>query len=157
MDASLNRLYEHLAWADSLLLDALEALGDPPEEAMRLLGHLFGAERIWLMRIRGEDSSVQSVWPRLSLVQCRALAEEARAGFRDILQGATAGRLAAPIAYRNAKGQPFESSLGDILLHIALHGAHHRGQIAALLRREGREPAATDFILFSRLGGSGPP
>ena len=157
MDASLNRLYDHLAWADGLLLDALEATGDPPGEAMRLLAHLFGAERVWLMRIRNEDSSVQPVWPRLSLAQCRALAGEARAGFRDILHSATGERLDAPVAYRNTKGQPFESSLRDILLHIALHGAHHRGQIAALLRREGREPAATDFILFSRLCGSGPP
>jgi uncharacterized damage-inducible protein DinB len=150
MNSHLDRLYDHLAWADSLILDALEKVGDPSEPILRLLGHLFSAERIWLMRIRQEDTSKEVVWAALSLAQCRSVAEEALAGFREIIQEATEDRLAALISYRTTKGQPMESSLQDILLHVALHGSYHRGQIAALLRREGLEPVGTDFITFAR-------
>jgi uncharacterized damage-inducible protein DinB len=148
----LNRLFEHLAWADGLLLDALAKAGEPPEPVLRLLGHLLGAERIWLARVRGEDTSGMQVWPALTPAQCRTVAGEAQAGFREILRTASPGRLGATIAYRTSKGQPMESSLEDILLHVALHGTYHRGQIAALMRREGLEPASTDFILFARSG-----
>jgi uncharacterized damage-inducible protein DinB len=153
MNPHLVRLYDHLAWADGLVLDALERAGSPSEPVLALLGHLVSAERIWLMRLRGEDTSKETVWPRLSLAQCRALAEASWLGFRDILQTSTKDRLAGLIAYRTTKGQPMASPMGDILFHVALHGAYHRGQIAALVRREGSDPAGTDFITYSRISG----
>jgi len=155
MNAHLDRLYDHLAWADTLVLEALEKAGTPPEAALRLLGHLFSAERIWLMRLRQEDTSGEAVWADFPLAQCRDVAEASQAGFREIIRSATEDRLAAQVAYRTSKGQPMESSTADILFHVALHGAYHRGQIAALLRREGLEPAGTDYISFARLSGSG--
>jgi uncharacterized damage-inducible protein DinB len=33
---------------------------------------------------------------------------------------------------------------------VALHGAYHRGQIAAALRGAGAVPEPTDFIAFAR-------
>ena len=153
MHPSLTRLYDHLAWADSLVLDGLEKAGEPSEPVLRLLGHLVSAERIWLKRVRQEDTSKEAVWAELSLAQCRAAAEATAAGFRAIIQEATEARLATVISYRTTKGQPMESSLQDILLHVALHGSYHRGQLAAQLRREGLEPVATDFIAFSRIQG----
>jgi uncharacterized damage-inducible protein DinB len=150
MNSHLDRLYDHLAWADNLVLDALEKAGEPSEAVLRLLGHLFSAERIWLMRVQGKDTSKVAVWSTLSLAQCRTVAEESTAGFREIIQKATVDRLAGLISYRTSKGQSLESSLEDILLHVALHGAYHRGQIAGLVRREGLEPVSTDFITFAR-------
>jgi uncharacterized damage-inducible protein DinB len=35
---------------------------------------------------------------------------------------------------------------GDVALHVAFHGVHHRGQIALLVRENGGKPAHTDFI-----------
>ncbi len=153
MDTQLDRLYQHLAWADRLLLGALAKAVEPPEQVLRLLGHLLGAERIWLKRVRSEDSTQDTVWPALSLAQCGPVAVATSTGFQDFLRTATASQLAAPITYRTTKGQPMESILSDILLHVALHGAYHRGQIAALLRREGLEPISTDFITFARVQG----
>ena len=47
-------------------------------------------------------------------------------------------------------GQAFRSTLEDILLHVALHGAYHRGQLAMLVRDGHGEPAPTDYIAFVR-------
>ena len=153
MDAHLVRLYDHLAWADGLVLDALEKAGEPPERILRLLAHLLGAERIWLMRIRGEDTSKATVWPANSLAECRAIAGQTSAGYLAFLRTVPENRLDVLIGYRTSKGEPQESRLADILLHVALHGAYHRGQIAALVRSEGQEPAGTDFITFARARG----
>jgi uncharacterized damage-inducible protein DinB len=38
----------------------------------------------------------------------------------------------------------------DILLHVALHGSYHRGQVALLVREAANKPAPTDYIGFVR-------
>jgi uncharacterized damage-inducible protein DinB len=55
----------------------------------------------------------------------------------------------------NSKGEPWRSAVGDVLDHVLLHGAYHRGQIASDLRAAGCEPAYTDFIHAVRSGRLG--
>jgi uncharacterized damage-inducible protein DinB len=50
------------------------------------------------------------------------------------------------VLYANTKGQRFENTVAEILLQVLLHGAYHRGQIAADVRAAGGEPALTDLI-----------
>ena len=152
MDSHLERLFQHLEWANGRLLEALDRAAAPPGEAIRLLAHVLGAERVWLDRIQGLGDARPDPWPALSLGQARELCQASVARFRTVLRTAPAERLAAPIAYVNSRGEAFRNSLEDILLHVALHGAHHRGQIAALLRQAGLEPAVTDYIGFARAG-----
>ncbi len=40
----------------------------------------------------------------------------------------------------------------DILTHVVLHSAYHRGQIASQVRSGGEQPAYTDFIHAARQG-----
>jgi uncharacterized damage-inducible protein DinB len=54
------------------------------------------------------------------------------------------------ITYRNSAGDEYTSTLEDILTHVSLHGAYHRGQIAASVRAAGDTPTATDYIAFAR-------
>jgi uncharacterized damage-inducible protein DinB len=37
---------------------------------------------------------------------------------------------------------------GDLLQHAAIHAAHHRGQIALLVRELGGEPDGFDFVVY---------
>ena len=150
MDSMLVRLFKHLEWADRALLASFEQAGEPPPEALKLLAHLLAAEHIWLARLQAEGPPAHPVWPALTFPECRALADRNRQGFRALLGSLEADRLDAPVAYRDSKGNPFSTPLSDLLLHVALHGAHHRGQIATLLRAAGLQPASTDYVLFAR-------
>jgi len=147
----LLRLFDHMEWADRRTLASLGQTPAPPPKALTLLAHLAGAERIWLCRVRGEDSSRFSVWPpELTLAQCAELLEANHTGFNAFLRTVDAADLSARVHYKTSKGQAMETVLEDILLHVALHGAYHRGQISALVRQAGLEPASTDFIAFVR-------
>jgi uncharacterized damage-inducible protein DinB len=57
------------------------------------------------------------------------------------------------VAYRTSRGEPFTTRLEDILAHVVLHGAHHRGQIALRVREAGGDPAGTDYITYVRRAG----
>jgi uncharacterized damage-inducible protein DinB len=145
----LSRLYAHLAWADSAAVRALRAAKNPPAKALELLSHILGAEEVWLSRLEQRKAGT-AVWPALSVEGCAELAETTRKGFDAYLARLGEGDLDRVVAYVNSAGQSFESSAWDILVHVAMHGSYHRGQVMLLLRESGHEPAATDYIAYVR-------
>jgi uncharacterized damage-inducible protein DinB len=54
------------------------------------------------------------------------------------------------VHYRNSAGDEFDNAIEDILVHVAMHGSYHRGQITMLVRDAGAEPQPTDYIAFVR-------
>lgn len=143
----LARLLAHLDWADRRALATLRASPEP--DALRRLAHVLGAEEVWLARLEGRAPR-QPVWPELTVDECAALAEANRAGYVAYLASLAPDDFGREIAYVNSAGQAFRSRVDDVLLHVALHGQYHRGQIALLVRQAGSAPEATDYIAFAR-------
>ena len=144
----LDKLFAHLAWADEHALQSLRDGGDDVVQAHELLAHILGAELVWLSRIEGRRPEI-AVWPDLTLDECAALARRVCTSYDRLLDGLDEAALARNVHYTNSAGLEFDSTVGDILLHVALHGAYHRGQIALLVRAGGSAPAPTDYIQFT--------
>lgn len=149
MTAHIRRLYEHMAWADARTQHALRAMHAPPLDALRLYGHVLGAEEVWLSRIEGREQAAE-VWPALDLDACAVLAARLRAAFAVLVETLSTGELQRAVSYRNSKGEAFVNTVEDILMHVALHGAYHRGQVARIVRGEGGSPQSTDYIFYIR-------
>lgn len=64
--------------------------------------------------------------------------------------GLSEADLGAVVRYRNTKGEEFATPVIDILTHVVVHGAYHRGQIAKALGRAGTRAVNTDYITFAR-------
>lgn len=139
----------HLAWADRRVLEALRGAAAPDPRAIELFAHVLGAEHVWLARLSGAPAEVP-VWPRIVLDECERLADANRARLDAFLESLGPDDLTRSVAYTNSAGQPFTTAIEDILLHVAMHGSYHRGQIAWLLRQGGDTPAPTDVIGFVR-------
>lgn len=144
----LQRLFDYDAWANQEVLKTLQK-NNGPERSIKLLAHIFAAERLWLERLQGRDQSV-AVWPASSLAECEAQARELAAQFRKYLQAAAEDSLRTTITYTNSKGEPWTSEKYDVLQHVIMHSAYHRGQIASDTRASGAIPAHTDFIHAAR-------
>ena len=149
MSSHISSLVAHMSWADDKVLDALRAARSPAPQTFALYSHLLAAEHVWLSRIRGERPSV-AIWPSLTLDECADLAKRNRADFSALADEVDSIGLDREITYRNSAGLEFTNTLEDILLHVALHGSYHRGQIAITLRAGGDTPATTDYIAFVR-------
>jgi len=149
MSGHLRKLIEHLKWADAAALEALRRSSGSDTQALTIYSHVLGAEAVWLARLAGRPSDV-AVWPILSLEQAASLAERNAAELDALLASLSPDDLGREIDYRTSDGRAFRSSIEDILLHVALHGSYHRGQIALLIRGGGGEPASTDYIAFIR-------
>jgi uncharacterized damage-inducible protein DinB len=145
----LARLTAHLAWADRQVLDSLEQAPSADRSCLELLSHILGAEHVWLARLALKPAEV-AVGPALTLEECVRLAERNRMEIAASVARLSSEDLERPITYINSAGQQFTSTVEDILLHVCLHGAYHRGQIARALRGGGQVPAPTDYIAFTR-------
>jgi uncharacterized damage-inducible protein DinB len=149
MADEIHRLLAHAWWADERTLASLRAAERPPSGAIELLAHVLGAERVWLSRLVPELKPV-AVWPSLDLEGCARLARENRDGYEAFVASLGPDDWSREVSYTNSAGRAFRSRIDDILLHVALHGAWHRGQVAVRLRDAGAEPAPTDYIAFVR-------
>lgn len=147
----LRRLMRYDEWANRETLGSLRKGSAPPEQALRWLAHVLAAERLWLDRLKGSGAKVK-VWPALSLGACERELPELEKLWGDYLEDLDPAELDVEVAYVNSKGEPWSSTVGDVLNHVLLHSAYHRGQIAAAVRAAGGEPVLTDFIHAARQG-----
>jgi uncharacterized damage-inducible protein DinB len=115
------------------------------------MAHILGAEHLWLARLRRRQPSLP-VWPELDLKACGTQVDELSRMWPEYLAGLTAERLGESVSYINSKGESWASTVEEILTHVTIHSAYHRGQIAADLRSAGSNPAYTDYIHAARQG-----
>ncbi len=157
---SLQELFRHMEWADSLIWTAVFASPEASSDtALRdRLHHTHLVQRAFLRVWRGDYSGPQAS----SFTDSRSLLHWAREYYAELtrymsrLNGKGLGRpLAVPWAQmiESRLGRKAEApSLGETLLQVTMHSAYHRGQVSTRLRELGGEPPLTDFIVWVWLG-----
>lgn len=145
----IQRLFEHAAWADALVAEAIERQENVADDTVELFAHVLGAEEVWLSRLEQRTASL-AVWPKLTRSELGDTAAAIAQKYRSYVARLTPEDLPAEVAYTNSIGQSFRTPVGEILIHVAMHGSYHRGQVALRMRRDGALPAPTDYIAFVR-------
>lgn len=148
---SLRRQFTYDEWANLEVLKAIQSSSGNNDRSLQLMSHIVSAERLWLERLKQQPQSLP-VWPKQDLEHCRAQAEEMGRLWREYTELMTAGDVLLTVSYKNTKGEPWTSTVADILTHVILHSAYHRGQIASHMRENGQTPAMTDYIHAVRQG-----
>jgi uncharacterized damage-inducible protein DinB len=163
MELSANAVRTHLdytAWASARLVAAAGAL--TPEELTRDFGtadrsvlgtlvHIYGADRIWLGRIRG-NPPVRLIDPekdmRLEVLRddWPKLLEE----WRSWAAGLTDESVGTFLPYRDMQGNSHKTPAWQIVMHVVNHGTHHRGQASGFLRAMGYTPPLLDLMAYYR-------
>jgi uncharacterized damage-inducible protein DinB len=149
------RMFAYDGWANRECIAAMRAVGSVSADTVGRMAHILSAQKLWLQRILREPQSLP-VWPSATIEDCTELADEMSVAWQTYLE--RLGNRFAPesgdnnVEYRNSQGERWSSRVEDILTHVLLHSAYHRGQIALQMRASGMEPAYTDFIHAARQG-----
>lgn len=139
-------LFEYEFTVDKVILKNLVETNNL-EEGWRLFTHLLAAQELWLSRMERREATLP-VWPDPDAELCHTLLRRNREGYRAFLENLDDENREC--SYTNSRGVPYTSTVGEILDHLLLHGAYHRGQIALKFRSTGVDPALTDYIAFAR-------
>lgn len=162
MKVSAEVLRTHLdysAWATHRLLDAAERLSDSElrrdfgsadKSLIGTLVHVFGADRIWLSRVRGIAPEGMPAPEFHDPKVLRPAWQAVDDGWREWARPLGDADLLREVSYRDLKGNPWQTPLWQIVLHVVNHATHHRGQAAGFLRAMGHAPPPLDLIAYYR-------
>jgi len=162
MVVSAELLRSHIgytAWASGLLVDAAAGLteeeltrdfGTADRSVLGTLVHVFGADRLWLARVKGEPASTYLTEAdyRLTVLQGDWPALYRR--WMEWAGGLTDEAAQAEVSYADMRGNPWRQPLGQLVLHVVNHGTHHRGQVSGFLRAMGYSPPKLDLLHYYR-------
>ena len=146
----IRTLLEYDYWANGEALASLSTVGGDAEKPLKFFSHVLGAQRIWLGRFESPEPPTAEPWPVLSSVESRAAIEDVHRRCMALVDSLTPEKLEENLTYRNLKGVGFQTPIRDVLMHLVIHSAYHRGQVAAAVREAGGKPAATDYSVYIR-------
>ena len=144
-------LYEYDHFENRTVLNILRQLSLAATQTHSLLAHLLQAKKIWMWRMRGKNYQRLDIWPELSLEECEQLIDQNGKDWSDFLEVLTDDDLLREVVFEDSKGVEYRMPTRDILTHVLMHGAYHRGQIASAVRSAGSEPVNTDYIRYAAL------
>jgi len=151
---TIKIMYEHLIWANYRILAALQneenSQANIQADVKRLFTHLLFAEKVWIARIQGIDSSHLPIWSQDNREDLTKLVNQNEEMIHSFLKYIEKTDMDSIISYKNSNGIPFHNSIRDILIHLALHGQYHRGQINLKLRANQVEPINVDYMTYVR-------
>ncbi len=151
-DPIIDRLFRHLAWADSLLIDAVAALPDAALEfaapgsdawgAGRILAHYVGAAGIYATRLEGVAAPLRPASPT-NAAEVRAIGSlcadyDARLRVQAALPDGTCTYV--------REGQTFTRARSTLVTQAIHHATEHRAQIAGALAAHGVQAIDLDAL-----------
>jgi uncharacterized damage-inducible protein DinB len=139
---TLEKLIRHCTWAN---LAWIERLGELPDQERlhQLMSHVLLSQQVWFQRI-AEEALDRDIWRVLSGTDMRTLHERHAQLYKQLQQHDQWKR----VSYQRFTGEQYESAVSDILLHLCLHGMHHRGQMARYAGERRIPVPNTDFVNF---------
>ena len=150
MKEYLIRLFNYNHWANEILTDLLLSNSVSDEYIYKLLSHNLNAQYIWLHRLDPNKKSNVELWDIHTIEKLKEMNDEIAEFFIDYLTEIRPRDIAKKISVANLKGETFINSIGDIMIHIGNHAAHHRGQISSKLREMGVDPPNFNYITYAR-------
>jgi uncharacterized damage-inducible protein DinB len=151
-------LLDYGYWANRRLFDVLAELTDEQftqvvaggyGSVRNTLVHVLSAEWGWLDRCGGTPrgpSLVAADYPTVASVRDRW--QQVEQHVREFLSRLHDADLERTVEWALGGGPKHTSRTGELLQHAVIHGVHHRGQIALLLRLLGVTPGNFDILFY---------
>jgi uncharacterized damage-inducible protein DinB len=138
----IKQVYNYCYWANKRYFAVAEDLSDEQFHKMQghswgdvhaMLVHMMSSEWVWLQRWHGTPPKShlnKNDFPTLASVKERW--DKVEAEMMAYIESQTEDSLQAAITYSNFSGETFRVPLYQMLMHVANHETHHRGELAAM-------------------------
>jgi len=152
-----RRWFEYEKDAHEKVLASLRSVPDGQrdagafQKAVDLFAHLLAARWLWLYRFGVVEEPPAELFPQgVELGELSSRASRMNQAWSDYFGRLDEAELGRVFEYHSLDGSRYRNAVEDILTQLFGHSWYHRGQIAALVRSLGGEPAVTDFVFWAR-------
>ena len=154
----LERLFDYSHWANRKLFEVLSQLTDEQftqvvagsyGSVRNTLVHVLSAEWGWIDRCGGTPRGPAlkpADYPTVASV--RDLGQHVERYGHEFLSILRDDDLDRIVEWALGGGPSRKSHLGELMQHAVIHGVHHRGQVALLLRLLGYTPGNFDILFY---------
>lgn len=155
---TLKALYDYHYWANDRLFQVISEL-TPEEFTQPVAGrqksirntmvHVLSAEWGWLSRCGGRKREAKldpADYPTAESIVGEW--ENVEGYVRAFLTDLEDEDVARRVDYTGGAGKPCSMPLGELMQHSIIHAAHHRGQVALMLRELGYAPGHFDLLFY---------
>lgn len=159
----LRYFFRYNSWATELMLTSTETLTEEEYNASGCSGqgsiretiaHTIGVQQRYVGWLDGSLTLANAFKPPFTSADIPTIADVRRywtpiAAQTDALLAAATEEWVNSVLSWDIPGRGAGSALRwRLLLHLANHGTHHRGQVVAAIRRAGHTPAGNDMLFF---------
>ncbi|MPZ35405.1 MAG: hypothetical protein GEV13_31275 [Rhodospirillales bacterium] len=156
-------LIHYKRWAtdglNSVIAETLDRIAaDERILVLRLVDHIQAVDEIFRHNLEARPHGYRAPGSA-ELPSFDVLASKGRATadwYADYADALLPDEVDEALAFSFASGEPARMTRGEILLHVAMHAAGHRGQIALLLQKNGIQPWPDRLTDFLRAEDAGP-
>lgn len=149
MKSYFQKMYQYEFWANMEVWRKVEKCKEKefPNKLKAVFSHLITAQKIWLARLQNVKVDI-GVWDDIAPKDWKLALEKNYEKLQEFIDKQE--NFSKMITYQNSKGDLFETSIEDILQHLLLHAAYHRGQIVMQLKTISIDLPTTDYIFYVR-------
>jgi len=111
--------------------------------------HIIWAEELWLERWQGRPF-IPALDPR-DFPTLERIKKKFESLYQDqirYLKNLNPDSENQNVSYINFQGKRWEYTLRQMVQHLIIHSAYHRGQLVTLFRQLGINPPNTDYLMF---------
>ena len=151
----LHSLFKYKAWANDQLFAELAKV-DPAEQpdarhnAMRILNHIYVVDQIFAAQLSGavQSFTATNTAETPTLEALRDGVAMLDAWYVDYSTDLSPDQLAENIAFNFTDGDKGLMSREEMLTHVSLHGAYHRGGAGRIMNVAGTPPPRDLYTRF---------
>lgn len=153
----IRKIYEYHDWANHKILEAASALTTSEQESdlggsfptfMKTLRHILMVEFLFISRWKEQPPRKEPEWETID--QIRAVWQSIENERNEFLASLSERSLSGAIHYVDTRGREVTLELWHAIFQGINHCTLHRGQLIEKLRKLGKIPPTTDFVLFCR-------
>jgi len=151
--STLERLFRYKANSNKEILAAMRLFDDasPAKEiAIRVLSHTYVVDRIFAANLTGTEHgyTLANTSQAPSLEELSATIKTSDQWYIDYVWLLDEAQMAERIDFTFTDGEPGRMSREEMLWHVAIHGAGHRGQVGWIMTENSITPPADRFTSY---------
>jgi uncharacterized damage-inducible protein DinB len=151
---TLLSLFKYKAWADAELLTLLAVLpasyGEQLHTCLRTLNHIRVVDALFRSRLAGEPAPFDATNPSTtpSLEELRQALEASDIWYLSYVASIKTLELAQMLAFKFTDNDQGQMTREEVLMHVSIHGAYHRGNVGQILKSIAIAPPRDVFTRF---------